>query len=281
MAQQCGFNVHFIHLEATLYSAKTCENCGRGKLRAAPMRGLAMRHGMSVWIEGGTGALRMHLMREKTTLCEGDFNCGLTRSEGRFGYRLKGGGKNYCDCNSNQLYKIILFIPLLPYFPTLPIRHLLFPTLPTYTTYPQHHQKKCPQHPKKNIIIIGAGVGGVALAGRLSRAGHTVTVVEKNDFVGGRCSLIHHNGFRFDQGPSLWLMPKVFEEAFRDVGEKVEDHVKLVKCDPNYIIHFHDGDKIRLTTDMDELKKEVERIEPGSYEGEYLALVGCFLGCWC
>ncbi|KAJ3252200.1 hypothetical protein HK104_007324 [Borealophlyctis nickersoniae] len=120
---------------------------------------------------------------------------------------------------------------------------------------------------QKRIIIIGAGVGGVALAARLSRAGHTVTVLEKNAFVGGRCSLIHKDGYRFDQGPSLWLMPKVFEETFADLGEKVEDHVELRKCDPNYIVHFHDGDRIKLTTDLAELRREVERIEPGSFEG--------------
>ncbi|KAJ3037488.1 hypothetical protein HDV00_001663 [Rhizophlyctis rosea] len=119
----------------------------------------------------------------------------------------------------------------------------------------------------KKIVIIGAGVGGVALASRLSKEGHNVTVVEKNDFVGGRCSLIHHEGYRFDQGPSLWLMPRVFEEAFTDIGENVYDHVKLVKCDPNYIVHFHDGDRIQLSTDLMKLKDEVERIEPGSFEG--------------
>lgn len=63
----------------------------------------------------------------------------------------------------------------------------------------------------KHIVIIGAGIGGTATAARLAREGFRVTVVEKNDFSGGRCSLIHHNGHRFDQGPSLYLMPKLFE----------------------------------------------------------------------
>lgn len=46
-----------------------------------------------------------------------------------------------------------------------------------------------------SVIIVGAGVGGVATAARLAKAGLKVTVVEKNDFSGGRCSLIHKDGY--------------------------------------------------------------------------------------
>lgn len=48
---------------------------------------------------------------------------------------------------------------------------------------------------QKTAIIIGAGVGGVATAARLAKAGFKVTVFEKNDFTGGRCSLLHHDGY--------------------------------------------------------------------------------------
>lgn len=51
----------------------------------------------------------------------------------------------------------------------------------------------------KKVIVVGAGVGGVATAARLAQAGLDVEVYEKNDFSGGRCSLIHHDGYRFDQ----------------------------------------------------------------------------------
>ena len=69
------------------------------------------------------------------------------------------------------------------------------------------------------------------IKGYLAKQGHSVDVYEKNDFSGGRCSLIHKDGFRFDQGPSLLLMPEVFKRAFRDFGEKLEDHIDLIKCD--------------------------------------------------
>jgi phytoene desaturase (3,4-didehydrolycopene-forming) len=57
---------------------------------------------------------------------------------------------------------------------------------------------------RKKAIVVGAGVGGTATAARLAHAGLDVEVYEKNEFSGGRCSLIHHDGYRFDQvGPFL------------------------------------------------------------------------------
>lgn len=114
---------------------------------------------------------------------------------------------------------------------------------------------------KKRAIVVGAGIGGSCTAARLAQAGFSVTVVEKADQPGGRCSLIEADGHRFDAGPSFYLMPEVFEELFADLGERVEDHYTLVKCEPNYSIHFHDGDKLELSTDMAAMKKMVERYE--------------------
>ncbi|KIJ24532.1 hypothetical protein M422DRAFT_217164 [Sphaerobolus stellatus SS14] len=114
---------------------------------------------------------------------------------------------------------------------------------------------------KKRVVIIGAGVGGTATAAYLAQMGHEVLVLEKNDFVGGRCSLIHNNGHRFDQGPSFYLMPEVFEEAFRDLGEDVRDHVKLHQCKPNYRVYYHDGEVIELSSDMTHMKQVLEKYE--------------------
>ena len=60
---------------------------------------------------------------------------------------------------------------------------------------------------RKKAIVVGAGVGGTATAARLAHAGLDVEVYEKNEFSGGRCSLIHHDGYRFDQvGPLLRVL---------------------------------------------------------------------------
>ena len=136
--------------------------------------------------------------------------------------------------------------------------------------------------PRPSVIIVGAGAGGVATAARLAAAGCKVTVLEKNDFSGGRCSLIHRDGFvrlsptswnhkaireltaqqRFDQGPSLLLLPRLFHETFRDLGTSLEaEGVNLVKCEPNYNIHFHDDTHFQMSTDLSIMKKEIERFE--------------------
>ena len=102
----------------------------------------------------------------------------------------------------------------------------------------------------------------MSLAARLQIAGYQVTVVEKNSYTGGRCSLIHRNGHRFDQGPSLLLLPKLFDEAFRDIGSSLQaEGIELKKCEPNYTVYYSDGEQIALSTSMDAMKREVERFE--------------------
>ncbi|TPX35127.1 hypothetical protein SmJEL517_g02419 [Synchytrium microbalum] len=119
-----------------------------------------------------------------------------------------------------------------------------------------------PKETKKHIIVVGAGVGGVAVAARLARAGHQVTVVEKNANCGGRCSVFTRKGFRFDVGPSLYLMPDIFKETFADLGEDISTHIELIKCNPNYKLYFADNDTITLSSDLTQLKSEIDRVEP-------------------
>ncbi|KAI1734855.1 phytoene dehydrogenase [Xylaria scruposa] len=114
----------------------------------------------------------------------------------------------------------------------------------------------------KKVIIIGAGAGGIATAARLARAGLSVTVLEKNSFTGGRCSLIRHDGHRFDQGPSLLLLPKLFQQAFFDLDTTLEaEGVELLQCPTNYNVWFADGENFELTTDLARMKTQIERWE--------------------
>jgi phytoene desaturase (3,4-didehydrolycopene-forming) len=67
---------------------------------------------------------------------------------------------------------------------------------------------------------------------------------------------------RFDQGPSLLLLPRLFHETFEDLGTSLDSEgVKLVKCEPNYTVHFHDDTEFKLSTDVSIMKKEIERFE--------------------
>eukprot|EP01117_Protostelium_nocturnum_P004879 TRINITY_DN1768_c0_g1_i1.p1 TRINITY_DN1768_c0_g1~~TRINITY_DN1768_c0_g1_i1.p1 ORF type:complete len:867 (-),score=264.78 TRINITY_DN1768_c0_g1_i1:424-2820(-) len=118
---------------------------------------------------------------------------------------------------------------------------------------------------KKKIVVIGAGLGGVSVAGRLAKAGYQVTVVEKNEHEGGRCDYIQREGHRFDVGPSIFLMPQLFEVLFNDLDENLYRELGLMRVDPMYHIHFADGTTFLPSNDLVKMKEQLERIEPGAF----------------
>jgi phytoene desaturase len=118
----------------------------------------------------------------------------------------------------------------------------------------------------KHVVIIGSGLGGLATAAYLAKAGLKVTVFEKNEQLGGRASMLEKDGFRFDMGPSWYLMPDIFKHAFDLLGEKIEDHLDLVKLNPSYRVYFKDENikPVDLRSIVDEDKKIYEGLEAGS-----------------
>ncbi len=122
----------------------------------------------------------------------------------------------------------------------------------------------------QTVIIIGAGIGGLAAAMRLQATGQfQVTVLEKNDTVGGRANIRDVDGFRFDTGPSLLLMTDVYRELFAACGEEFSEWVTLLKMEPNYAVHFGDGSQMEMSSDLTKMIAELERIEPGVTPGYY------------
>jgi phytoene desaturase len=117
----------------------------------------------------------------------------------------------------------------------------------------------------KKAVVIGAGIGGMATAARLAQAGFAVTVLEKNDDAGGRCGREIVDGYRFDTGPTIFLMPQLYERGFSFLGERLEDWITLRRIDPTYHLDFRDGTRLRLTSDMTEMRRQLEAIEPGSF----------------
>ncbi len=118
-----------------------------------------------------------------------------------------------------------------------------------------------------SVIVIGAGIGGLAAAARLAQAGYSVTVVEKNSTPGGRCGQIVRDGHRFDTGATLFLMPEVFAETYAALGSRLEDHLTLRRIDPTYRVRFDDGIALTLTADLNAMQSQLEAIEPGSFGG--------------
>ncbi len=121
----------------------------------------------------------------------------------------------------------------------------------------------------KNILIIWWWFGGLASAILMAKDGHKVTLIEKNDHVGGRASLLKKDGFERDMWPSRYLMPDVFQKFFESIGENVQDHLTLTKLSPQYRIYFEEDTEqkephyIEITGDIAKDMKTLEAIEPG------------------
>lgn len=85
-----------------------------------------------------------------------------------------------------------------------------------------------------HAVVIGAGIAGLATAALLAQDGHEVTVLERNEILGGRAGLLRDRGFSFDTGPSWYLMPEVFEHYLSLLGTTPERHWDLRVLDPSY-----------------------------------------------
>jgi phytoene desaturase len=119
----------------------------------------------------------------------------------------------------------------------------------------------------KTVIVIGAGVGGITAATHLAKRGLKVTVVEKNDRPGGRCDHLSRDGHHFDTGPTLLVMPLLYEAEFAALGSSVHEMLDLQRVDPTYHLVFDDSSQLALTSDMKSLQEQLERFEPGSFQG--------------
>ncbi len=116
----------------------------------------------------------------------------------------------------------------------------------------------------KKVVIIGAGVGGIATSVFLARNGYKVRVFEKNAFPGGRCSRIIRDGHRFDMGATIYLMPSIYKTVFNAMGIN-EDCIEFLPLSTLYTVFFEDGNAIPFTNDIAFMQSNLERIEPGSY----------------
>jgi phytoene desaturase (3,4-didehydrolycopene-forming) len=119
----------------------------------------------------------------------------------------------------------------------------------------------------KTVIVIGAGIGGMTAAIHLAKQGFKVTVIEKNDHPGGRCDRISREGHHFDTGPTLLVMPLLYESEFAALGTSMREVLDLQRVDPTYHLVFDGGSQLALTSDMKSLQEQLETFEPGSFQG--------------
>ena len=114
----------------------------------------------------------------------------------------------------------------------------------------------------KKIIVIGAGLGGLAAAIRLAKIGFDVTVLEKNEMVGGKVNSVEANGYKFDTGASLLTMRHVFEELFAFCERRVEDYLEIVPLDPICRYFWSDETTFDASSDLEKTEAEIARIAP-------------------
>ena len=119
----------------------------------------------------------------------------------------------------------------------------------------------------KSVLVIGAGIGGIVAATHLAKHGIKVTVIEKNSRAGGRCDRISRAGHHFDTGPTLLVMPLLYEAEFQALGTSMREMLDLQRVDPTYHVVFDDGSQIALTSDMKSMQEQLETFEPGSFQG--------------
>jgi phytoene desaturase len=118
-----------------------------------------------------------------------------------------------------------------------------------------------------SVIVIGAGIGGIATAAHLAHHGYHVIVLEKNRQPGGRCNRFSRDGHHFDSGPTLFIMPLVYQAEFASLGASLHEMLELRRVDPTYHLVFDDGSQLALTSDLDRMREQLEAIEPGSMDG--------------
>src|SRR5688572_14690749 len=119
----------------------------------------------------------------------------------------------------------------------------------------------------KSAIVIGAGVGGMVAATHLAQRGVSVTIVEKNTHAGGRCDRFSRDGHHFDAGPTLMVMPLLYESEFTALGTSLREMLDLQRVDPTYHLVFDDGSRLALTSDMKSMQEQLETFEQGSFQG--------------
>jgi phytoene desaturase len=107
------------------------------------------------------------------------------------------------------------------------------------------------------VVIVGAGLGGLACALHLAGTGRAVTVLERDAEPGGRLGRLTVDGYEFDTGPTVLTMPELIEDALAAVGEDLSTWLELTPLAPAYRAHFHDGSTLDVFTDRFRMAAEI------------------------
>ncbi len=119
----------------------------------------------------------------------------------------------------------------------------------------------------EQIGVIGSGLGGLSAACVLAARGYKVTLLEKNDWIGGKAAVLREGGYRFDMGPTILIYPSVLRKIFSEAGRELADYLELVELEPQWRCFFDDKSKLDLYGDSCSMKNELDCYSPGTAEG--------------
>ena len=129
------------------------------------------------------------------------------------------------------------------------------------------------------IVVIGAGLAGLATAARLAARGHEITVIEQAEAPGGKCGRVQTGGYRFDTGASLLTMPWVFSDLFSATGAPLEHELELIRVEPGTHYRFADGSSLELGADLASSLAALERWSPGA-GADWVGFLGTAASMW-
>ncbi len=116
---------------------------------------------------------------------------------------------------------------------------------------------------EKKIVVIGGGLSGLATAAILAKQGYVVTVLEKNEVIGGRAMVFKEAGFTFDMGPSWYAMPEIFERYFSFFGKQVSDFYILKRLDPQFKVLYDRDEGFEMPGNLEGAVAALETLDPG------------------
>lgn len=128
----------------------------------------------------------------------------------------------------------------------------------------------------KKVLVIGAGVGALSAAIRLQYAGYSVEIFEKEALPGGKMYQIQRDGFTFDVGPTLVMMPSIYQELFLLTGRDPNDYIPMTRLDPMYDVFFTNPERrYSVNTDLTHLMQMAESKGPENARGflNYLSAI--------
>jgi diapolycopene oxygenase len=113
---------------------------------------------------------------------------------------------------------------------------------------------------KKQVIVIGSGLGGLSAAISLRQEGYDVTIHEKNPKIGGKLNVLKERGYTFDLGPSILTLPHIFERLFERSGKKMADYIPMRTLRPHWRNFFEDGQVVDLYPEPDRMAEEARKV---------------------